>query len=117
MRSKRRAISLGVVTPRPYRAALSRETRISTSIERPCTLVCGRPSASIVRQTRWTAMRSIRRFVAVLSLSVDMSHAASPTVSCRPGCRNCSMPAPPTLSSFSIVSGSDSEMLSCPTSV
>src|SRR5919197_1500495 len=48
--SKMRAISLGVVTPRPYLVELSTATLAIRRKTLECTFVCGRPSASLLGQ-------------------------------------------------------------------
>ncbi len=108
--SKRRAISLGVVTPSPYLTEESIATLVSRRKVFEWTFECGRPSASIFSQTRRIAMRSSSRFVAVLSLIVDISHAASRTVTSIPSCMNCSVPDPGTLSMPRTVSRSSREI-------
>ena len=77
MSSKRCAISFGVVTPSPYFTELSIATLEFRRNDFEWTFVCGSPSFSILSQTRRMMMRSRSRLVAVLSLIVDMSHAAS----------------------------------------
>ena len=73
------SVSFGVVDPSPYFRELSTATLVLARNTLPYTFVLCRPSDSIVSQTRRTAMRSSSRLVAVLSLSVVISHAASCT--------------------------------------
>lgn len=113
--SNSRAISLGVVTPRPYFKLLSIATLVKRWKLREWTFVCGSPSASILSHTRRIATRSSSRFVAVLSLMAVMSHAASRTVISTPSCMNCSVPLPGTLSIAFTTMRSSSAIFFCST--
>ena len=108
---EQRAISFGVVTPRPYFTELSMATLELRRKLFECTFVCFRPSDSILSQTRRMMIRSRSRLVAVLSLIVDHEPCGVVHGEIVPSCRNCSVPEPGTLSILSTVSGSSSENL------